>query len=505
MSLSIKSTLIRNNGKIEIRRFLLDDDLKGKSLQAVWEKINKLYGDNLQEKGFALFWKDDDDDDIIMTSDEELITAIKAQKSDVLKLCIQKPRHGRRSSKQDPSELHQGVSCDGCDGEVCGMRYKCLQCVDYDLCSACENKSTHPEHLMIRIPSSSKFGGFPGFPFWMHGGHKGRHGGCGWRRMHRFHQHHKDNASQQSGAQAFHPGEFLERLWNVVGSFVPQAGPRVNPQASSENQNANSSAPPTVDEYLQSVGESVAAMLDPLGIDVTVDVEHNGERKRCEVPTEDSPTKDSQTQETAADEKTSNDVKNDVSPPTPQSPEASSSSENIKQSSFENNTRMSAREYISNLTQVLSNLTVNRDGPSIDPQGHVESDWTYVNYCDKDHDSNASPQNTEVKNVIESEAEIKTEATAATADSSPSHPDPVIALAVDQMMSMGYDNENSWLSTLLELNNGNVDQTIEQISTIQSNGDRMTEFIVALMQKNEGNFDQLMQALQSAKKYCNKG
>lgn len=52
----------------------------------------------------------------------------------------------------DPA-LHVGVSCDGCDGPVQGMRYKCLICPDYDLCERCEEKHLHNQHPMIRIVS----------------------------------------------------------------------------------------------------------------------------------------------------------------------------------------------------------------------------------------------------------------------------------------------------------------------------------------------------------------
>jgi len=47
--------------------------------------------------------------------------------------------------------VHNRVSCDGCSiFPVVGDRYKCSICVDFDFCSACEEKGTHP-HPFIKI------------------------------------------------------------------------------------------------------------------------------------------------------------------------------------------------------------------------------------------------------------------------------------------------------------------------------------------------------------------
>ena len=50
-----------------------------------------------------------------------------------------------------PGPLHYGVRCDGCDGEVRGIRYKCLNCPDYDLCNKCKATGMHSEHEMVTI------------------------------------------------------------------------------------------------------------------------------------------------------------------------------------------------------------------------------------------------------------------------------------------------------------------------------------------------------------------
>ena len=47
-----------------------------------------------------------------------------------------------------PAPRHLGVWCDGCDLPICGPRYKCNTCADFDYCFKCitSSKSNHPSH-----------------------------------------------------------------------------------------------------------------------------------------------------------------------------------------------------------------------------------------------------------------------------------------------------------------------------------------------------------------------
>ena len=49
-------------------------------------------------------------------------------------------------------KIHQGVICDGCNGPIIGVRYKCTICPDFDYCEKCEekNKGEHG-HPMLKI------------------------------------------------------------------------------------------------------------------------------------------------------------------------------------------------------------------------------------------------------------------------------------------------------------------------------------------------------------------
>lgn len=47
--------------------------------------------------------------------------------------------------------VHPGVTCDGCEGQVAGTRFKCTVCPNYDLCSTCQAKGLHKEHALLPI------------------------------------------------------------------------------------------------------------------------------------------------------------------------------------------------------------------------------------------------------------------------------------------------------------------------------------------------------------------
>lgn len=50
------------------------------------------------------------------------------------------------------SWYHPNVVCDACDQPIIGFRYKCIECIDYDLCMECEPKMLHEQHVMMRLP-----------------------------------------------------------------------------------------------------------------------------------------------------------------------------------------------------------------------------------------------------------------------------------------------------------------------------------------------------------------
>lgn len=102
---------------------------------------------------------DIDNDVIAFSSDEELSEGLKTEADGVFKVYVEAldDEAPKENSGNSGSVLHPCVTCDGCEGEVRGIRYKCTVCPDYDLCEKCKGQGLHPEHQFtdIRTPVAS--------------------------------------------------------------------------------------------------------------------------------------------------------------------------------------------------------------------------------------------------------------------------------------------------------------------------------------------------------------
>jgi len=68
--------------------------------------------------------------------------------------------------QKDPSDFpHRGVLCDACDAPVFGVRYKCTQCADIDICENCENRvfPYQRRHVQPQSDSNETFQRFTNF------------------------------------------------------------------------------------------------------------------------------------------------------------------------------------------------------------------------------------------------------------------------------------------------------------------------------------------------------
>ena len=155
----------------------------------------------LHDLSLSVCCADEDGDRILISSDEELSLGLQSAGGQLFRVHAlhvpkeeaeqeqpkptapqpgQEPRtghahhdHHHRGSRD--GVYHHGVVCDGCEGHIFGIRYKCLSCVDFDLCSSCESKGLHNQHNMVAMEHPQPHFG------WGHWG-RGRGRRCGqWR------------------------------------------------------------------------------------------------------------------------------------------------------------------------------------------------------------------------------------------------------------------------------------------------------------------------------------
>ncbi|NXB87894.1 SQSTM protein, partial [Vidua chalybeata] len=263
-ALTVKAYLLgKEETAREIRRFTLPPPAR---YRAIYDRVAELFQGLLRAgppPAFRMHYKDEDGDLIAFSTDEELELAMPYVRDGVFRVYIKekkecKREHRSQCSQEPPRNMvHPNVICDGCEGPVVGTRFKCSVCPDYDLCSTCEGKGVHKEHnmVMFQSPLLNPFEwlprgrwlrkmrhGVPPFP-WMHcWGYPGPAAPC--------------QNSEQAEATAAAP-----------------SAPAAEASTNSQPQDPNVT-------FLKNVGESVAAFLSPLGIEVDIDVEHGGQRSK---------------------------------------------------------------------------------------------------------------------------------------------------------------------------------------------------------------------------------
>jgi len=350
MSLTVKAYLTRagQRGDPEIRRFGVDTDVCSNYNYFV-SKLTAIFP-GLSGKTYSLGWRDSENDLVLFSSDEELTEALGYVNDGIFKVYITEKGEATNQGlgadkpcewKRGP-RVHWGVTCDGCQGSVVGLRFKCEVCPDFDLCEGCKGKNIHSEHPLKTIEKTRRchfgFGGegpaagehsgpFPCPPPPCYPGFGGASGmgfvpaflrGCNI----------DFDAMPPHMARKIQRKLFKKFMCEKYGKFCKKArkcekrkeekklkkkekkekklakekeakageekdveeGEQKERKRKDSTSSSSSSSSSSSDEgeeqspegYLKNVGESVAAMLDPLGIDVEVDIEHNGMRRRCQ-------------------------------------------------------------------------------------------------------------------------------------------------------------------------------------------------------------------------------
>uniref|UniRef100_A0A8C5Q1G9 Sequestosome-1 n=1 Tax=Leptobrachium leishanense TaxID=445787 RepID=A0A8C5Q1G9_9ANUR len=414
MSVTVKAYLLgKDESHKEIRRFTMElptaNALTG--CDRLVKKVTEVF-QGLRGGSFQMFYRDEEGDLVAFSTDEELNMAFAALNEDVFRLYIKERRDCKRDHRAHcgqegtPNLVHPNVTCDGCNGAVVGNRYKCLICPDYDLCSTCEGKGIHKEHNMIMF--STPLQGFPRGR-WFHKKHHGMHG------MPQF---------------PFMPHWGFPGRGFTCPNF--QQGPESAP---SENQ-------PAPEEQ---------------GIDVDIDVEHGGKRSKVSTP-QPSPDKDKDSQPNSTS-----------SSQDPQNKDRSQESELMETDSIARRMKDIA------LNSGLQN-DEQGEGSSRSSASGGDDDWTHVSPKEVD------PSTGELQSLHLLDSDIPAPLNpfqgtsqsicaptglreAALYPHLPAEADPRLIESLSQMLSMGFTDEEGWLTRLLEAKKYDISAALD---TMQS-------------------------------------
>ncbi|CAF1065101.1 unnamed protein product [Adineta ricciae] len=235
----------------EIRRFAIDISPENNIYQELCTKIATLQPD-IQLHGFTLQYIDDESERITFSSTEELRSAISTNKdTNALKIFVTANQPAATTSNK---EQHVGVDCDGCDGPIFGVRYKCVICSNYDLCENCSSTGLHSEHNMIKISKPTNL--YHPYGFRQH------------HRRHRF-----SHPTPTPPTPPFTPNSsFFEQIQAQIPQWLPNrehaAHLRTHMQHHFDNIKTQTQTQMQHSRhYLENVGQYIQQALSPLGID----------------------------------------------------------------------------------------------------------------------------------------------------------------------------------------------------------------------------------------------
>ncbi|EGI63141.1 Sequestosome-1 [Acromyrmex echinatior] len=396
----------------EVRRFGIDVDV-ATNFMYLREKLQTIFPD-LRGKRFNVTWKDDENETITISTDEELEIALHEMgKNMICKLYIMSQSEQETIDMSKIEKIqHPGVICDVCDKAICGFRFKCMQCADYDLCIDCMTLGNHTEHYMVRM-------------------------------------------TQPIVWSSYH----ARRLAHHVRKFVKKAAHHCKEDErkcneSHKNKNKRGSCP-------------VFNADDPLGINVTVMADNDSSNKKSADSTQKTNTQKPETRASTSEDsakkfpgegkKLRNDPINTAAAPLDNAQKDSTAAAVAPPTTPATVTSAEQAAEAEEWTMIQ------RESPSISRTSSTSSsNGTLPKQAIPSTPSApmAEPEKSSSNQKIYPPLpeEVRTEFY---------HPNPKIQNAVEAMMAMGFTNEGSWLTHLLVAQNGDIDKALDVIHPVR--------------------------------------
>ncbi|XP_031839591.2 refractory to sigma P isoform X1 [Nomia melanderi] len=403
----------------------------------------------LADKNFKIAWIDEDKDEINMPNDREYTCALSwyslKDEGTVWKVYVTY-YEDKVPPVQKKEVYHEDIICDGCNGEVIGHRYKCIECVDYDLCSQCEGLGLHGDHWMLRIPKPL-----------CDTSRRGQHLPHSIRKFLRrngvrFNKKDLPNESPMTEVDNHNIFSWLETLSLCFNNFNnTKVGTNTENAKSTEvpkgdNTNNKKSCLHTRDEFtkfLNSVGIAVDVAMDVLMPRIPETNKAQKEEEKEEKCDKNTATEQSIPMEfLEKDTKVINSTNNETSVSTDTSiaPQNTASANNVlteewtivdKSEATDNNSASSVSSSLNKLpeNQVPSSESI----PSVSKENLTQAIYPPL------------PKEEKVY-----------------------HPNPMIRSAIESMIAMGFSNNGDLLTHWLETTNGNINQVLDILQSANS-------------------------------------
>ncbi|XP_015429099.1 PREDICTED: sequestosome-1 [Dufourea novaeangliae] len=455
-SKDVKVSLQNNDGSIkEIRRFIYND-LMVVTFDDVYKKIRSLFPE-LHNKDFIILWIDDENDKITVASNDEFASVKKTIDKkfiEILRLYIQVPNENKKvSPPKEEGVFHFNIACDGCNSDILGFRYKCIQCDNFDLCSQCEALNLHADHWMIRMPRELEW--------------SSHHGRALLHHIRKFIRRsetrlRKDNLNECPMRRCHEPSANNPNLFSLFDKFVPyfNGSNDRKTEANADDAGASKEAPAQEDkenvktqQVFKLLKKDITQFLDPFGINIDIQIDDNN----TNVP---------QTDEQKKEEKSKENVSNVTNvDPSKQFPKES---------------RKSTDSIDDNTCESDATSAVHQDTTT--PKTLPTDEWTIVDKSDASDISSSSSVSSSLSKMPETQVSSSELAspTAPKEDSSRQkiypelpkeervfHPDPVIHNALQTMILMGFSNNGGILTSLLETEGGNINKVLDILQSGQ--------------------------------------